>query len=659
MLVSTVLVALISLQPGLAQSAEPPPFADVVVDGRVLFRLGSIAEFTAQSRASSVNRDLQSALETVPLNQPIRVSIAERDRLSTIRVNNRHLLTVTDSDFRMGMTRQEQAEDWVALLETALVKAQRERSPGYAQTVVWRILGALALALGLYTALYRLRKKLLRRDASRLRRFARNKRWFKPVLICLQGTIVFLFLAYVGELLPIARTARYNTLQFLGNAFNSNLLTAGMQSYSLLDVSRLAVLAVLLWVGVRGLVAIVKVRFLQAAIPDRGVQDAIATLLQFALMGLGLFILLQAWGIDLSALALLASVLGVGLGFGLQDIVNNFISGWILLIERPVQVGDLVDVGSVLGRVERVGMRSTHLHTADGVSIILPNNELVQNKVVNWSHGQPVSRIHMHFGVAYGSEVKTVHKAVMEVALAHPKVLRYPRPQLRFLGFGESSLDFNLLLWSNDPAEQFDVQSDVYYLLEANFRRHHIEIPFPQRDVKVQLSDEATQRFSGGVAVPTSHLQTPANVQSNADFSLSSQLPETDLDRLSDIDRRSESKPVVKTGIPADILTEVTRYSAILQGHKSVVKTEIDRLVEQMLGMDGLDIRDRRFRLTLYANCFVGSEAVDWIVRTQKATRQEAVRLGQRLVARDVIHHVTYEHAFKDEYLFYKFYQDE
>ena len=625
--------------------------ADVVIDGRVLFRLGSIDEFTAQRRANSVNRRLQVALEVVPLNRSIPVSIAERDRLSTIRVNNSHLLTVTDSDFRMGMTRQEQAEDWETLLEAALAKAQLERSPSYARRVIWRILAALALTLGLYTLLNRLSKNLSRRRRSRFGQFARKRPWLQPVLVCLEWAVVLLFLAHVSELLPAARTARYNTFRFLENAFNSNLLTAGMQSYSLLDIAKLAVLVLLLWLSVRGLVAIVKARFLQPTIPERGVRDAIATLMQFALMGLGLFILLQAWGIDLSALALLASVLGVGLGFGLQDIANNFISGWILLIERSVQVGDLVDVGTLLGRVERIGLRSTQLHTPDGISIILPNHELVQNRVINWSHGQPVSRLQLNLGVAYGSEIKTVHKAVMEAALAHPDVLRYPPPQLRLIEFGESSLNFHLLLWTNDPEDQFDVKSDVYYLLEANFRRHQVELPYPHRDVNVRFSEDLAQ---------SSHLQTLAKSQAGASLDLSAQIPQSSVEKpLPEQADLADLEHSLTAGIPADILTEVTQYSAILKGHKSVAKTELDRLVEQMLRPEGLMIRDRRFRLTWYPDCFVGSEAVDWIVKTQKATRQEAVRLGQRLVDRDVIHHVTYEHGFKDEYLFYRFYKKE
>ncbi|WP_227500009.1 mechanosensitive ion channel domain-containing protein [Synechococcus sp. PCC 7335] len=666
------------LQPGLGQSTTQSvemPAADIVVDGRVLFRLGSIPGFTAQRRAESVNSDLQMALQTTPFDRRIRISVVERHQLSTIRVNNAHLLTVTEGDFRMGVTRQEQARDWANQLRSALAQAQQERSSSYARAVVWQIAVAFIGGLTLYVLVRKLRRRLWR-WAKRSKQAAYKQRWIQSGLACLQGAIVLSFLVYVCELLPMARTARYNTIHFLKNVFNSSLLTTGNQDYSLIDITKLIVLVVMLWIAVRGLIAIVKVRFLQTTIAERGVQDAIATVMQFALMGLGLFILLQAWGIDLSALAIFASVLGVGLGFGLQDIVNNFISGWILLIERPVQVGDLIDVGGIFGSIERIGIRSTELQTVDGFSIIMPNNELVQNRVVNWSHGQPVSRIHLPLSVAYGSVIEHVHRATLEAARAHSEVLRYPRPQLRFTEFGESSLNFSLLLWIRDPRDQFDVKSDVYYLLEANFRRYQIKVPFPQRDLNLRISKEAslstlqlqdladTAQRQSSEKLDTVGLDTagtkPAGIAVHLPDQLSEQTSKEDLVKPSIEQTLQQTNSIPKPGtFPADIIAKVTKYSAILKGHKGVATTEVDRLVEQMLGPNGLNISDRRFRLTHYRQCFVGSEAVTWIVRTQKATRKEAVRLGQLLVERGVFHHVKDEHSFKDEYLFYRFYKDE
>ncbi|MEL6470885.1 MAG: hypothetical protein AAFQ74_14250, partial [Cyanobacteria bacterium J06623_4] len=164
--------------PGFAQDAftEPSPTADVVVDGRVLFRLGSVDGFTAERRANSVNQDLQAAIESTPLDQLIRVSIAEQDALTTIRLNNRHLLTVTDSDFMRGVTHQEQAEEWAPLLRSALARAQEERQPRYARVAIWRSLIGLGVAIALHTLILWIRRWLWRRWASRPKRLAYSRR---------------------------------------------------------------------------------------------------------------------------------------------------------------------------------------------------------------------------------------------------------------------------------------------------------------------------------------------------------------------------------------------------------------------------------------------------------------------------------------------------
>ena len=210
----------------------------------------------------------------------------------------------------------------------------------------------------------------------------------------------------------------------------------------------------------------------------------------------------------------------------------------------------------------------------------------------------------------------------MEAAQIHPEILQYPRPQLRFLGFGESALDFDLLIWIRDPRLQLDIKSDLYYLLEANFRRHNITIPFPQRDLNVRTTD----------------------IQAV-------------LDDLNNGDR--PALPSAPSASSSNLLQTVSQYSSILHTRKTITTEEINQLVKQMRGEDGLSIKDHRFLLTHYPKSFVGSEAVSWMVKTQKATREAAVRLGQLLIERGIIHHVSDEHAFKDEYLFYRFYEDD
>lgn len=633
---SAVISLGVILQPGLAQViTASSPKANVVIDGQVLFRLGSIDGFSAERRAEFVNSSLQQALHNTPTESPIRVRLLQREELTTLRVKNRHLLTVTEGDFMRGVTSREQAQEWAELLETGLKKAQWERQPAYYRSILWRALAGLILAIAFYGTIHWKRRQL-RRQPQKSMNISYGRRILQPALLCLQLLGWFAFFLYLCELFPQARIGRYRAFQFLQRVFSNSLLTVGERGYSLLDIFKLIILSLLLWLGVRGLTAVVKSRFLQAAIPDRGVQDAIATLMQVSLMGLGGFILLQAWGIDLRALAVAASVLGVGLGFGLQNIVNNFISGWILLIERPVQVGDFINLGDLMGTVERIGARSTEIRTLDRVSIIVPNTDLVDSRVVNWSHGHPVSRLHIPLGTAYGSSIEQVHTAVLEAAQTHPEVLRYPKPQLRFLGFGDSSLDFDLIVWIRDPRHQFDIKSDLYYLLETNLNRYQIEIPFPQRDLNLRTPELQD-------LVPDwSH-----DLQANQTRDLSSSASHDD----------HEQKPQIAPNL--NLLDAVLPYSGLLQAQSRISEDDVAALVEQMRGPDGLSISERRFRLAVYPHSFVGSEAVEWIMRTQKATREAAIKLGQRLVELGLIHHVSDEHNFKDEYLFYRFYEDE
>jgi len=617
-------------QPSLAQaSLSSPPKADVVIEGRVLFRLGSIEGFSAEERAKFANSFLQQALNSTPTQSPIQTQVVQEDKWTTIRVKNRHLLTVTEGDFMVGVTSQEQAEEWSELLAVGLQKAQWERQPAYYRSIIWQAIAGFILALAFYSILHWKRRQL-RRQPNRPLNVSYGGRLLRTTLFCSQVLGWFALLIYLCELIPLARIGRYRSFQFLQRIFTNSLLPLGERSYSLLDLFKLIILIVLLWLAVRGLTAVVKSRFIQTAIPDRGVQDAIATIMQLSLMGLGSFILLQAWGIDLRTLAVAASVLGVGLGFGLQNIVNNFISGWILLIERPVQVGDFINLGDLMGTVERIGARSTEIRTLDRVSIIVPNADLVDSRVVNWSHGHPVSRLHLPLGTAYGSPIDQVHTAVIEAAQTHPEVLRYPKPQLRFLAFGDSSLDFDLIVWIRDPRHQFDIKSDLYYLLEANLNRYKIEIPFPQRDLNLR----------------NPHLQPVIQ-----DWCSSLQ-PE----RTAPPSEQSSQQPIFAR---RNLIDAVLPYSGLLQAQSRISKDDVAALVEQMRGPDGLSISERRFRLIVYPHSFVGSEAVEWIMRTQKATREAAIKLGQRLIELGIVHHVSDEHSFKDDYLFYRFYEDE
>ena len=203
-------------------------------------------------------------------------------------------------------------------------------------------------------------------------------------------------------------------------------------------------------------------------------------------MLLGAVVVLQIWGIDLSSLALIASGLGIGIGFGLQGLVRDFVSGLVLVFERPVQVGDFVDFGAVKGTVNRIGSRSTEIRTLDHVAIIVPNSRLLDQEIINWSHGNPVSRIRLPVGVAYASDPTQVKQVLLEACRQSDEILITPLPQVFFLGFGDNALRFELLVWIAQPHRQLVIKSDLYFAIEALLRQHHIEVPFPQRDLHLR-----------------------------------------------------------------------------------------------------------------------------------------------------------------------------
>ena len=192
---------------------------------------------------------------------------------------------------------------------------------------------------------------------------------------------------------------------------------------------------------------------------DEGMRFAVARITGYVLLTLGFYLAFTFVGIDLSSLAVLAGAIGVGLGFGLQNIVNNFISGIIILAERPIAIGDRVEVNGVAGQVTRISLRSTVVVTNDNISVIVPNSSFISEPVVNWSHGDPKVRINVPVGIAYGSDVEKFRRLMMEVALAQPEVLRDPPPNVFFIGFGESSLDFEVAVWTAEMLKNRSVSA--------------------------------------------------------------------------------------------------------------------------------------------------------------------------------------------------------
>jgi small-conductance mechanosensitive channel len=220
---------------------------------------------------------------------------------------------------------------------------------------------------------------------------------------------------------------------------------------------------------------------------DEGQRYSLGQITEYAVFLFGLLIGLQWVGLNLSNLVLVGGAIGIGVGFGLQNIANNFVSGIILLMERPIRVGDRVEVGGTNGDVVRIGGRSTWVRTNDNVVIIIPNTEFVNNRVTNWTANDRQVRFSIPLGVSYGSDPESVREVLITVARAHPDVLKDPAPEILFAGFGESSLDFELRVWTITRVQTpRPLASELYFSIFRAFKENGIEIPFPQRDLHIR-----------------------------------------------------------------------------------------------------------------------------------------------------------------------------
>lgn len=218
-----------------------------------------------------------------------------------------------------------------------------------------------------------------------------------------------------------------------------------------------------------------------------GFADSVATIIRYLILIVGFYIILQQTGLDLSTLGILAGALGVGIGFGLQNITNNFISGLIILFERPIKVGDRIEVGSIVGNVQEINARSTTIITNDNISVIVPNSEFINGTVINWSHHERTIRFRFPVGVSYNEDPDRVKDILLKIADKNEGVLKDPAPSVLFENFGDSSLDFLLLVWTNEYTNRPVVlKSQLYFEIFREFKKQGIEIPFPQRDLHLR-----------------------------------------------------------------------------------------------------------------------------------------------------------------------------
>jgi small-conductance mechanosensitive channel len=220
---------------------------------------------------------------------------------------------------------------------------------------------------------------------------------------------------------------------------------------------------------------------------DRSLQYAISQIVANVVLIVGIFIVLENTGIHLGALTVFAGAVGVGVGFGLQNIASNFISGLVILAERPITIGDRVEVAGIAGQVRQIRARSTVIMTNDNIAMIVPNTKFIDSPVTNWTYGDPRVRFRVPIGVAYGSDVEKVSAALVAAAGEHPAALKDPAPSVFLHRFGDSSIDFELVVWSEEMSYRPSrFKSDLNFLIEKHLREAGIEIPNPQRDLHIR-----------------------------------------------------------------------------------------------------------------------------------------------------------------------------
>ncbi|MCB1204848.1 MAG: mechanosensitive ion channel [Verrucomicrobiae bacterium] len=249
------------------------------------------------------------------------------------------------------------------------------------------------------------------------------------------------------------------------------------------DLIRLGLIGLITWILFQNLPGLLELGFLRALELDAGVRNAVVTLCQYTVIAAGVAIAFQAVGLDWSMFGWIAAALSVGLGFGLQEVVANFVSGIILLFERPIRVGDIVTVGGVDGVVSRIRIRATTITNWDKKEFIVPNKEFITGTIMNWTLSSTVTRLVFPVGIAYGSDVERARGILLDIAHRQPEVLKEPAPAAVFEQFGDSSLNFSLRCFVSSTDQRLEMTHRINALIYERFAEAGITIPFPQREV--------------------------------------------------------------------------------------------------------------------------------------------------------------------------------
>jgi len=481
-----------SVVPVLEKAGEK---ADVVVDGRPIFQVETSGDYSAQQRAENANTLLATLSKS---SQRTRVKVVEHNHQPILLANEQYLMTVTAPDTTVGMTPAEQAQAWATQVERSLHSSKLERSPNHMRDMKLVSSLTLLMAIALHISLgYLWRRSAQYTTVSAFSETEQNnqknavtqnfqlsaslKLWLFRIAI---WTIS---LSHISSLFPSLRQQRYSLFNNFITGIRTPIFSIGAQAYSLIDSLMLVVFIVVLFTLVRTSTRLLATQVLKRTPLARGSREIITQSFRYGAFSLGMLVLLKVWGIDLRSVALLGSALGIGIGFGLQDIAKNFGSGLVLLFERSVQVGDFIEIGEHTGVVERIGARSITIRTLDHISVLVPNAHLLDSQVINWNHDHALSRLHLTVGTAYEANSKLVKSLLLQAANENEEVLSVPAPNVFLKNFGDSAIEFDLMVWIRNPERHAAIRSALNFRIEEILECHAIAIPFPQRDVNLKM----------------------------------------------------------------------------------------------------------------------------------------------------------------------------
>jgi potassium efflux system protein len=387
----------------------------------------------------------------------------------------------------------------------AIVAAMRFAALALIVAIVVNIIGAVSLArllstavltsayfgLGLYALNLVLKGLLETFLASRLARSANGLRRHPEII---RGRIIWWVNFFAVVFWRGVTFRSLCILEQISGALISMVTTTSAIGTLQISLGDILSFFVALWIGV--LIA----RFARFVLDEdvyprvrlpRGIPSTITMMVRYTILTLAFLIGLAAAGIELGKFSILAGAVGIGVGFGMQNIINNFVSGLILAFERPIQPGDTVEIGTLFGRVKKIGIRASIIRTYTGAEVIVPNGNLISNEVINWTLSDPHRRLELPIGVAYGTNPHKVIEVLKKVANAHPSIMEAPEPDVYFLGFGDSSLDFELRGWIASFEETVVVKTDLNLGINDALAEAGIEIPFPQRDLHIRSVDSS------------------------------------------------------------------------------------------------------------------------------------------------------------------------